>query len=58
MTAHQLAALLLAGPDDEVFLCATVQSVDAVETCPGDPNWLDPYITLHSACRYPNGHGA
>lgn len=56
MTAHQLANLLLAGPNNEVFLCPNVQPVDGVEQCPGG-EWLDAYIVLHSACRYPEGHG-
>lgn len=46
MTAHQLAALLLAGPDDEVFLAPNVAPVDAVEQCPGEQSWVDPYIVL------------
>lgn len=58
MTAHQLARLLLAGPDNNVYLCPTVAPVDAIEQCPGDPFYaLDPYITIHSACKYPADHG-
>lgn len=50
MTAHQLAHLLLAGPDDEVFMSPTVQAVDAVERCPGDPVYaLAPYVVLRGA---------
>lgn len=62
MTVRQLIAALLANCDEnfdaEVFLCPNVQAVDAVESCPGNPMYgLQPYITLHSACRYPAGHG-
>ena len=58
MTARQLIAALLTQTggdvDREVYLCPNVLPVDAVEFCPGDPTYdLKPYITLHSACRYP-----
>lgn len=54
MKVRALIAALIATEryDDEVYLCPNVQPVDAVESCPGDATWgLDPYVTLHSACR-------
>lgn len=62
MTVRQLIAALLANCEEDfdrqVYLCPNVQAVDAVESCPGDPLYdLNPYVTLHSACRYPAGHG-
>lgn len=60
MTVAELIALLqdTGDYDVEVFLCPNVMSVDAVEQCPGDLAYgLAPYITLHSACRYPADHG-
>lgn len=53
MTAHQLAHLLLAGPDVEVVTCPTAEPVDAVEQCPGDfLADLGPYCVVHnSRCR-------
>jgi hypothetical protein len=61
MNVRSLIAALLAQSggdvDMPVYLCPNVQPVDAVEFCPGDPAYgLDPYITIHSDCRYPN-HG-
>ena len=63
MTVRQLIAALLAHADEdfdrEVYLCPNVQPVDAVETCPGDERWgLAPYVTLHSACKYPSEHAS
>lgn len=46
MTAHQLAKLLLNGPDDEVYLSPNVAPVYAIEQCPGDGDWVDPYIVI------------
>jgi hypothetical protein len=54
-----ITALLGENPDAEVFLCPNVAPVDAVQSCAGDPLYdLKPYLVLHSACRYPQGHGA
>lgn len=61
MNVRELVAALLANCDEdfdrEVFLCPNVQTISAVEACPGDTTWgLDPYVTLHSACKYPADH--
>lgn len=53
MNVRSLIALLQeCNSEHEIFLCATVQPVDAVEQCPGD-QWLDPYIVIHSDCAHP-----
>lgn len=53
-----IAALQNENPDADVYLCPTVEAVDAVQSCPGDPLYdLKPYVTLHGACRYPAEHG-
>lgn len=62
MNVRQLIAALLANCNEdfnqEIYLCPNVQAVDAVESCPGDPTFgLAPYLTLHSACKYPADHG-
>lgn len=49
MTVAALIALLqdTGDFDAEVFLHPTVQPVDAVERCPGDPTYaLKPYVVL------------
>lgn len=49
-----IVALLGEDPDAEVFLCPTVQAVDAIQACPGDPLYdLKPYCVLHSGCGHP-----
>lgn len=54
MTAHQLAALLLQCSNVEVVTCPAVQAIDFIEECGRDIK--DPYVVLHSACDFPQGH--
>ena len=59
MIVRQLILTLLGeNPDAEIFMCADVKALDAVEACPGDPLYdLKPYVVLHSGCKYPDVHG-
>lgn len=49
-----IALLATENPDADVYMCPTVQAVDAVQACPGDPLYdLKPYCVLHSGCGHP-----